>query len=198
VHRGGQIFSPSAKLRREDYLLATAWIAVEDSAARNGRRASISSRQSACAQSCTVSQSVGLLLPRLYSTGKGSGRNSTMSARPVRWSLSDRSHIPRTVRRSPRRLSPGRSARSCSRPPFGGAHVLHPDLLQMNQRPLPRTEGQVLQSAERQRVVVFRNGKPAMRDSHFSSIRSRESPREISPIQWRYGVTTVAIFIHFE
>jgi hypothetical protein len=37
---------------------------------------------------------------------------------------------------------------------FGGPDILHPYLFQMNQRPLPRTEGQMLQSADGQSVII--------------------------------------------
>ena len=89
-----------------------------------------------------------------------------MSARPVKRSLSDRSHMPRTVRTFAATALSGQVGALVQQSPFGGAHVLHPDLFQMDQRPLPRTEGQMLQSADRKRVVVFRNGIGHARHSH--------------------------------
>jgi hypothetical protein len=46
-------------------------------------------------------------------------------------------------------------------PSFGGQAVLGPDLLEMDERPLPGTERQVLQAADGEGVVEFHGFVPA-------------------------------------
>ena len=58
--------------------------------------------------------------------------------------------MPRTVRRSPRCAFAWKVGALMQQASFGSVQILHPELLQMDQCPLPWTEHQMLQGADRQ------------------------------------------------
>ena len=157
MHCGCEFFSARAKLRRKDDLLTPARIAVEDRATRNGGLQHLLQAKRLRAELDGVAIGWLALAPLVFHRVRLRTELDDVGASGQVESLRPQPHTAHRAEVCAPALT-GQIGALMQQPPFGSPSVLHPDLFQVDQRPLSRIEGQVLQTAKRQRVVVFRNG----------------------------------------
>ena len=148
MHCGGQFFGARAKLRRKRDLLPTTWIAVEDRSKRNSSREHLLQAKRLRAELHSIAvvrlALASLVLNRKWLWTKLDDVGAPGQAEPLR----PQPHAAHSSQVATPALSRQVGA-LVQQTSLGGSHVLNPDLFQVNQRPLPRTKGQVLQATER-------------------------------------------------